>query len=363
MSKKAAILVLIVVILLVIFRIFIVDGCSSKDAKFTKIRSNGIAYVGDQSCKKCHTTEYKEWKQSHHKMSMLPANDSTVSGDFNNVTFKADGVSSRFYKKGTKFFINTEGDDGKNHDFEVKYIFGFMPLQQYLIQFSGGRMQVPRLSWDVIKKKWFNQYAGQKISSHDWLHWTGNAQNWNTMCAVCHSTNLRKNYDVKTDTYKTSYSSINVSCESCHGAGKKHVDFINGNDYKSGGKVVGSFLKLAKNTKQTEELNTCAPCHARISEIDGSHIQSKEIMDNYIPQIPDTEFYHPDGQVNDEDYIYTSFLQSRMYNKGVSCGTCHNPHSTKLKRIGNQTCTLCHVPDKYDVPSHTFHPKGGAAAE
>ena len=363
MFKKSTILVLFLVVLLVLFRVFIVDSCSSKDAEYALIETDDKAFVGDQSCKKCHVTEFKEWKQSHHYMSMLAPNDSTVKGDFNNVTFTADGVTSRFYKKGNKFFINTEGDDGKNHDFEVKYIFGFTPLQQYLVQFPGGRLQVPRLSWDVNKKKWFNQYAGQKIPSHDWLHWTGNAQNWNTMCATCHSTNLKKNYDVVSDTYKTSYSIVNVSCESCHGAGKKHLDYINGDDYKSGEKVAGSFLKLAKNSRQTEELNTCAPCHARISELSGSHLDSKEIMDNYIPQIPDNEFYHADGQVDDEDYIYTSFLQSRMFHKGVTCSTCHNPHSTKLKRAGNQTCTLCHVPAKYDTPKHTFHFKGGAVTE
>ena len=362
MYKKSILLLVFFVILLVSFRVFIVDSCTSKYIKYSDIQSQSIDYVGDQSCKKCHATEFKEWKQSHHYMSMLPPNDSTVKGNFNNITFTADGVTSRFFKKGSKYFINTEGDDGKNHDFEVKYIFGFTPLQQYLIEFPGGRLQVPRLSWDVNKKKWFNQYAGQNIPSHDWLHWTGNAQNWNTMCASCHSTNLRKNYDIKTDTYKTSYSIINVSCESCHGAGKQHVDFIN-DDYKSGERVVGSFMKLAKNSKQIEELNTCAPCHARVSELSGTHIDSKEIMDNYIPQIPDTENYHADGQVNDEDYIYTSFLQSRMFHKGVTCSTCHNPHSVKLKRIGNQTCTLCHIPTKYDVPTHTFHKKGTAATE
>ena len=362
MFKKSTILVLVLVVLLVIFRVFIVDSCQSKEVEYSAITFNSKNYVGDQSCKECHASEFKEWQKSHHYMSMLPPNDSTVKGDFNNVTFTADGVTSHFYKKGTQFFINTEGDDGKNHDFEVKYIFGFTPLQQYLVQFPGGRLQVPRLSWDVNKKKWFNQYAGQKIPSHDWLHWTGNAQNWNTMCATCHSTNLRKNYDIKTDTYKTSYSIINVSCESCHGGGKAHVDFING-DYKSGEKIKGSYMKLGKSYSQTEQLNTCAPCHARISEISGSHTNSNEIMDNYIPQIPDTEFYHADGQVDDEDYIYTSFLQSKMFAKGLVCSTCHNPHSTRLKRIGNQTCTLCHIPTKYDTPSHTFHPKGSPSSE
>ncbi|WP_207802051.1 HEAT repeat domain-containing protein [Flavobacterium aquariorum] len=355
MLKKSSIIIVVLLILFVIFRVFIVDSCSSKDAAYTEALSSNNAYVGDKSCIKCHTAEHHQWKQSDHYMSMLPANDSTVSGDFNNVTFTADGVTSRFFKKGSKFFINTEGSDGKNHDFEVKYIFGYKPLQQYLVHFPGGRMQVPRLSWDVNKKKWFNQYAGQKIPSHDWLHWTGNAQNWNTMCATCHSTNLHKNYDTKTDTYKTSYSIINVSCESCHGAGQKHLDYIKSSDYKSGDKVTGSFMKLGKISGQLEQINTCAPCHARVSEISPRHIESQEIMDNYIPQIPDTEFFQADGQVKDEDYIYTSFLQSKMYSKGVKCSNCHNPHSIKLKHIDNQTCIQCHIPKKYDTPKHTFH--------
>jgi predicted CXXCH cytochrome family protein len=362
MLKKSSIVVAILLILFVVFRVFIVDSCSSKDAEYSEVLSSNNAYVGDQSCKNCHTTEHHQWKQSDHYMSMLPANDSTVKGDFNNVTFTADGVTSKFFKKGSKFFINTEGDDGKNHDFEVKYIFGHQPLQQYLVHFPGGRMQVPRLSWDVNQKKWYNQYSGQKIPSHDWFHWTGNSQNWNTMCASCHSTNLHKNYDTKTDTYKTSYSIINVSCESCHGAGQKHLGYVNGNDYKSGDKVMGSFMKLGKSSGQLEQINTCAPCHARVSEISPKHIDSKEIMDNYIPQIPDTEYFHADGQVDDEDYIYTSFLQSKMFSKGVKCSNCHNPHSSKLKHIGNQTCVQCHNFQKYDTPKHTFHPLGSKGA-
>jgi tetratricopeptide (TPR) repeat protein len=362
MFRKSAIIVLVVLLLFLFFRVFFVDQYTSLFAKYTEVEACSNAYVGDQSCKECHKVEFKDWKKSDHYMSMLPANESTVKGDFNNVTFTADGVTSRFFKKGTKFFINTEGADGKNHDFEIKYIFGYKPLQQYLVQFPGGRLQVPRLSYDVIKKKWFNQYPGQKIPSHDWLHWTGNAQNWNTTCAVCHSTNLRKNYDVHSDTYKTSYSVINVSCESCHGAGKQHIDFVKSDDYIKGDKKAKSDTKIIKNKNQTQQINNCAPCHTRITEISASHITSKELMDNYIPQIPDTENFYADGQMNDEDYTYTSFLQSKMFSKGVKCSDCHNPHSTKLKRIGNLTCTQCHVATKYDAPSHTFHKLGSTGS-
>lgn len=361
MFRKSSIAIGLVILLVasfVVFKVFYANKFTSEDAKYEPVFSKNVGYVGDESCKKCHETEHQDWKKSDHYMAMLLPGDSTVLGDFNNVTFTADGVTSRFFKKANKFYINTEGDDGKNHDFEVKYIFGYKPLQQYLIQFPGGRLQVPRLSWDVDKKKWFNQYAGQKIASHDWLHWTQNSQNWNTMCASCHSTNLHKNYDHKTDTYKTSYSIINVSCESCHGPAKQHIDYVKASDYPSRNKIIGSYLKLGKKSGQLEQIITCAPCHARSSEISANHIESSDIMDNYIPQIPSTEFFYADGQVKEEDYIYTSFLQSKMFSYGVKCNDCHNPHSTRLKRIGNQTCVACHSPKKYDVETHTFHTSG-----
>ncbi|MCU0403891.1 MAG: hypothetical protein MUE99_05020, partial [Chitinophagaceae bacterium] len=123
--------------------------------------------------------------------------------------------------------MHTEDETGTYRDMEVKYIFGFTPLQQYLVEFPGGKMQATRMSWDTKAKKWFHQYAGQKIPAGDWLHWTGNGQNWNTMCASCHSTHVQKGYDVTTDTYNTTYNDINVSCESCHGPGKNHIDYIN----------------------------------------------------------------------------------------------------------------------------------------
>ena len=267
---------------------------------------------------------------------MQVANDSTVEGDFKNTSYTADGVTSHFFKKGDKYFINTQGPDGNNHDYEIKYTFGYYPLQQYLIAFPGGKLQVTRQSWDSKNKKWFDQYAGQKIPAHDWLHWTGNAQNWNTECAACHSTNLQKNYDFNNDTYHTTYSLMTVSCESCHGAGQLHIDYIKSADYKNGKKVKDSYLQMTKNSNQQTQINTCAPCHSRRSEVSADKLASSQFLDNYIPQIPTKEFYYADGQAKDEDYVYTSFLESKMYSRGVECSNCHNPHSGKVLYTTNQ---------------------------
>ena len=351
------------VIAFIVLGTFLVQQCKPNETTVAPPTDQvANAFVGDQQCKSCHKAEYQAWSGSGHFKAMLEANDSTVEGDFSGKTLIADGVSSRFFKKDGKYFINTQGADGKNEDFQVKYTFGYYPLQQYLVEFPGGRMQATRASWDVKNKKWFHQYPGQHIPPHDWLHWTGNAQNWNTMCARCHSTNLQKNYNPDSDIYHTNYSVINVSCETCHGAGKRHIEYIGSEDYKNGKKTAGSLLDLGKKSGQQAEINSCAPCHARVTEISSHLVHSAELLDNYIPEIPTTEHFHADGQASDEDYNYTSFAESKMFRQGVKCSNCHEPHTAKLLFTGNQLCLQCHA-KSYDAPSHSFHTAGSTGAE
>lgn len=352
--------VILIIISILILYLFTVNPRPASTSSYSSDDLSKNSFVGDQQCQSCHQQEHNDWKTSDHFKAMLAPNDSTVKGDFNNAIYSADGVSSRFFKKGEDFYINTQGPDGRNHDYKVAYTFGHYPLQQYLVEFPGGRMQVPRVSWDVKEKKWFHQYKGQKIAHADWLHWTGDAQNWNTMCAACHSTNLQKNYNIDQDTFRTTYSSINVSCESCHGAGKLHVDFVRTEKFKKGNKSTRYFLN--KGNTQAEQLITCAPCHALRGEISNSLIESEELMDNYIPQLPTTEHFFADGQIKDEDYIYSSFLQSKMKHRGVTCSSCHNAHTGSVLFVSNQLCSQCHS-QSYDSPSHHFHQINTAGAD
>ncbi len=357
--KARSIQVVLALVLFIIVGLFLTQ-CTSTDQNKELVKSE---FVGDTSCQSCHAKEHAAWKGSDHAKAMAVANDSTVLGDFDNQTYTADGVTSRFFKKEGKYFINTQGADGRYHDFEIKYTFGHYPLQQYLIAFEKGKMQVTRQSWDSKNKKWFHQYPGQKIPAGDWLHWTGNAQNWNTMCGECHTTNYKKNYDIETDSYQTTFSQLSVSCESCHGPASGHVNFVKSSDYKNGDRQAGSYLMMTKNSTQQAEMITCFPCHARKGTISVNLLHSNDILDNYIPEIPSTEFYYADGQMNDEDFTYASFLQSKMYRHGVKCSNCHNPHSGKLLIAGNGVCNQCHSNKKYDMPAHTFHAVGTEGAQ
>ena len=343
------------------FFIVLTISCSKENKKsnYTEITKTNTqyvdGYVGDKACVDCHQTEVELWQGSHHDLAMQIANETTVLGDFNNINTTIDGVEYFFFKKDNDFIVRIIEIDNSEKEYKIDYTFGVTPLQQYLVDFDKGKKQVLRVTWDVIDKKWYHQYKGDKIAPHDWLHWTKGAQNWNTMCAECHSTNLKKNYSIEDDSFDTSYSSINVNCESCHGPAEKHLKWAeNETEDKD------TYILTGRNQK--EQLNACATCHARRVKLTENYTPGENFEDQYMVQNITDNFYHGDGQIDEEDYVLGSFMQSKMYAEGVKCNDCHNAHSLKLKFEGNKLCLQCHVPANYETEQHYFHEQNTEAS-
>ncbi|MGN6546534.1 MAG: cytochrome c3 family protein, partial [Aureliella sp.] len=285
------------------------------------------------------------------------------------------GVKSRMYREGDKYMISTEGPDGTIQDFEIKYVFGVEPLQQYMVEFGSGeqskenelpRVQVLRVSWDTEKKQWFHldpPDVDERLAPDDDLHWTGVTQRWNNMCAECHSTNFQKNFDVKALNYHSTFTDIDVSCEACHGPGSKHIE--EARQWLPGwSRQRGYGLANLKRSAE-DQIQACAPCHSRRSVIAAGFRAGDNFYDYYADQLLTAGIYYPDGQVLDEDYIHGSFIQSKMYHKGIRCTDCHDPHTARLKADGNQVCTSCHQHPqaKYDSVAHHFHKPGTPGAQ
>ena len=311
---------------------------------------------------------------------MQAATADTVLGNFDKVSVTHFGVTSTFFRKDGAFMVRTEGPDGTLHDYEIKYTFGVEPLQQYLIEFPGGRLQALSLAWDTRGEeqggqRWFHLYPDERITHDDELHWTKPSQNWNSMCAECHSTYLQKNYDPANRTFATSWSEIDVSCEACHGPGSAHVAWA---ERKPGWEKLetGKGLVIALDERKdvnwkldpktgnasrsrardsSREIEMCARCHARRSPISHGFVHGERFMDHYLPRLLDAGMYHADGQIDDEVYVYGSFLQSRMYQAGVTCSDCHEPHSLQLRVPGDGVCLQCHAAGKYASAKHHFH--------
>ncbi|MGH8680169.1 MAG: ammonia-forming cytochrome c nitrite reductase subunit c552 [Burkholderiales bacterium] len=345
-------------------------------------------YAGSTACRDCHQKEHAAWQGSHHAAAMQEASDKTVLGDFGDAKFAYAGTTSTFFRRDGRFFVSTDGPEGKLADYEIKYTFGITPLQQYLIAFPDGRIQALSVAWDARPKaeggqRWFHLYPAEKITHADPLHWTKLQQNWNFMCADCHSTNLRKNYDPAADRFRTTWSEINVGCEACHGPASNHVAWARkeGDWRRFGGP--GRGLGVVFNERQgvawavdaatgnatrsrpresAKEIETCARCHARRAQIGDDYSPGRPIGDAFLLTPLEEGLYWPDGQMRDEVYNHGSFAQSKMFARGVTCSDCHDPHSQQLKAPGNAVCAQCHLPAKYDAAAHHHHPAGSKGA-
>lgn len=314
-------------------------------------------YLGPESCRSCHGKQYDDWKGSFHDLAMSVAGPESVRGDFN-TTFTSQGITSKFYRKDNRFYVNTEGPDGKYHDYEVAYTFGVAPLQQYLVKFPGGRLQCLRTAWDTKENRWFDLYPDYEIAPAEWLHWSRGGLNWNTMCADCHSTHVQKNFDQKKKSFNTTFSLINVSCEACHGPGKSHVEKVSSPTFDNSEYDAQENLYQTSGVPSRQQVDQCARCHSRRVQFTEVYDHHGEYMDHYAPEILRDDLYYPDGQIREEVYEYGSFLQSKMYGKNVKCSDCHDPHNQKLKAEGNNLCGQCHTPAVYNTPDHHFHRAG-----
>jgi len=343
-------------------------------------RYPGASYVDDVGCAECHAYEFERWTGSHHDLAMQVATDETVLGDFADVTFEhpAHGETTRFFRDGERFLVDAFGPDGERADFEVRYTFGVEPLQQFLIELPGGRLQSLTVAWDTERESWFSLYPDERFAHDDPLHWTGRYQRWNAMCAECHSTDLRKGYDPETDSYTTTWEELDVGCQACHGPGSEHAAWAEadargempGSDWPGGNGLTTELRREA----QTPQIDACAPCHSRRTMLTEEMRPGEPFLDQFLPERLRAGFYHADGQIQGEVYVYGSFAQSKMFQNGVACTDCHDPHALELLVPGNGLCTQCHTTEppldrfptleakEYDTRDHHHHEEGTEGA-
>jgi predicted CXXCH cytochrome family protein len=350
--------------------------------------ADAATFAGSARCAGCHAPEHAAWATSQHAMAMQVAHRGTVLGRFDGVRLTHDGLTSTFVRRGDRYVVNTEGADGRLQDFEVRFTFGVFPLQQYLVGLPGGRLQPLPLAWDARPatdggQRWISLDAVPRHAPADDLHWTGRLLSWNYMCADCHATGVRKGYDAGRDLFRTTYAERGVACEACHGPGTRHVAsasrpawlrritrsvdvpparLTERRGVRWSTDSTGRIVRRSDPRTSEREIGVCAQCHARRSHIAEGYTAGAPFLDYYDPMLLVAGLYYPDGQQREEVYDHASFLQSRMYAAGVTCADCHEPHTQRLRRPGNQVCARCHAAARYDTDAHHFHAPRSAGA-
>ena len=362
-----------------LFIVLLAAGCGKSEQPPVPENNGPATFVGSSSCQNCHEAEYRDWMGSHHELAMQIADADTVLGNFDNASFDYFGTTTQFFTRDDGFYVRTANASGEDQEYRITYAFGVEPLQQYLIEFPGGRLQTLAFTWDTRPEneggqRWFHMYPDEYIAPDDVLHWTGLQQNWNYMCAECHSTNLEMGFDAASDTFNTTYSEISVGCEGCHGPGSEHVELVNANPENGAqgfdvdlddhdratwnmNPETGIAARSEVRMKPQQQPEACGRCHSRRGIMTPEYEYGEPLAHTHIPALLDENMYFADGQILDEVYVYGSFLQSKMYQAGVTCSDCHNPHSAELIAgvNPNEVCSQCHMRTKFAVAEHAAH--------
>lgn len=333
-------------------------------------------HVADGECLACHQAQAKAWAASKHRHAMQPATPETVLGDFGGVRFAGKDAQAQFLRRGDAFTVATADAEGRTREFPVSHVFGIRPLQQVLLPLAGGRLQAFTIAWDTTHKVWFSLHPDDGVAPGDNLHWSGRYQNWNMMCGECHTTAYRKGYDDDGDRYATTWAEADVGCQACHGGARAHAESArrraDGRQGPAGRPLPTPNRALASAHAQVDQ---CAACHARRTRLVEEAVAGAPLLDQFIPDNLRPGLYHADGQQLDEVFEYGSYRQSRMYQAGVACTDCHDPHGGGLRAEGNALCTACHntTPDRgrfpglqakdYDSSAHHFHRAGTAGSQ
>jgi len=320
-------------------------------------------FAGSASCKTCHPSQYSQWLESNHRHAMGSPSPEAVLGDFNNSELRYFGRTTRFFREGESFRVTTENQEGKLQTFSVAHTLGYSPLQQYLVDIGGGRLQALPFAWDTRERKdggqrWFHLYPKEDLTPGHPLFWMRPLQNWNHMCGDCHTTGFVKNFS--NGKFESRFTELGNGCESCHGPGSAHIEARQSARPDTGMESAIGILR-----KQQGQIDQCGACHARrvrLSDV-SSHNGLEAMLQTWRPQLPQDGLYFVDGQIREEVFEIGSFLQSRMAAKGILCTDCHDPHTARLKTEGNGLCTQCHDMEVFDSTRHHFHMPGTAGAQ
>ena len=318
----------------------------------------GNLQLTSDQCRRCHEEIYAAWAGSDHAQAHRSVDATADAGAFTpprrltvaGVDYEVD------WHKGKPVFV--EKRTGHPDDrYIADYVLGYRPLRQYIVPMGGGRYQAAELAYDPAKHEWFNVFGDEHRQPGEWGYWRGRGMNWNSMCAHCHITDFRKNYDAATDTYASTWLEQGVGCVQCHGGiTQQHL---------TPGYRTANVNRQPVHQDPHRMMETCAPCHARNELLTSVIRPGVRYADHYRVTVPVQQgIFYPDGQVRDEDFNYTSLLISRMGGKaGVTCLDCHDPHSgkTRLPANNNAICLQCHgAPGRLNAPvidptAHSHH--------
>jgi tetratricopeptide (TPR) repeat protein len=318
-------------------------------------------YAGSKSCVECHERFYQLWSTSNHGLAMQPYSPEFAKAKL--TPKKGDLAIGKYkYRVDVAKGVVTELGQKETKQYKIKHVLGGKNVYYFLTPFPKGRLQTLPVAFDITKKVWFDTAASgvrhfPGTSTDQPMSWRDPGYTFNTSCYNCHVSQLSNNYDLKTDTYKTTWAEPGINCETCHGPSAEHNRVMK----KSPRGQQPTDMKIISVKKFTPEQHnsTCSGCHAKMSPLTDAYSPGDRFFDHYdLATLEDPDFY-PDGRDLGENYTYTSWLMSPCAKSGkINCVTCHTSsgrYRFKAEGKANDACMPCHEKHVKGITAHTHH--------
>ena len=321
-------------------------------------------YTGSQSCRSCHEKFYQLWAPSHHGQAMQAY---TAEFAQTRLTVQEEGIQIGpfWYQadiKASSGVVREKGPEGEK-EYKIAHVLGGKNVYYFLTPYKGGRLQTLPVAYNVNTKQWFDTAASgvrhfPQQEEDAPVHWTDPLYTFNTSCYDCHVSQLASNYDLRTDTYHTTWAEPGINCETCHGPSEKHVELYQQAE-KTGKKPseLGLISTHSFNTEQTNSM--CNSCHAKMTPITASYMPGEKYFDHFdLVTLENIDFY-PDGRDLGENYTMTSWRMSPcMQVDKLDCIHCHTSsgrYRFKDADKANDACLPCHQGKVNNIATHSHH--------
>jgi predicted CXXCH cytochrome family protein len=298
-----------------------------------------------------------------------PVAEATIVGDFNNVSFSANGRAYRIETRGGRRLVSVSHGGRPFETFEVQYTLGAKRFQGYLTRLPKGRLYVLPVFWNIAQRRWIDwkEITPVPDGDHDLR------QIWNVTCFNCHATNLDPKYDVASKTYTTSWTEMGLGCEACHGPGKPHIALMD--EWQKNGKPspnapIGIFAPRSASARQV--FDACEYCHGNKNNLFLGFLPGQRMEDFALPFLvsqpmpaddPQGDFW-PDGRPSRFNRPQALTLSGCFMKGNVTCTNCHVAHGSRQEHSlkvaiadSDRLCTQCHEPLAVaeNLERHTHH--------
>jgi Tfp pilus assembly protein PilF len=318
-------------------------------------------YVGSKSCRDCHERFYKLWSTSYHGLAMQPYSAELAQrlGQAvpQEVTVTGQRYRAEINSSAGSISALANGAEGK---FPIAHALGGKNVFYLLTPLERGKLQVLPLAFDVNRKEWFDATGSMVrhfVEAEDRrINWRDPLLTFNTSCYSCHVSQLSTNYDLKTDTYRTTWAEPGINCETCHGPAGEHVRLFS--EAAPGKRPAALGLISNKTLTHQQRNDTCAPCHAKMMIVQSTFAPGNRFFDHFdLATLESLDFY-PDGRDLGENYTYTSWRMSPCAKSGtLDCVYCHTSSGRFRfkKEDPNGACMTCHAEKVASLTEHTHH--------